>query len=119
MGSLLQLQTAFQKFVQDRDWEQFHNPKNLTMALSVEVAELMELFQWLTPDESQKAMDSPQLNPRIQEEVADVFLYLVRLADVLGIDLIQAAQHKMLRNAEKYPIELSRGTAKKYTDLHE
>lgn len=101
------------EFAAERDWEQFHTPKNLVMALSVEAAELMEHFQWL-PGEDSSALD-PQALAGVREELADVFLYLLRLADRLGIDLISAADDKLAINAEKYPADRVRGRADKYT----
>jgi dCTP diphosphatase len=117
-GRLDQLQMLRDKlrlFAEERDWDQFHSPKNLAMALSVEAAELMEHFQWISEADSQ----SPPTEKRemIQQELADVFLYLVRLADKLNIDLAAAAIEKIEVNASKYPIQKSRGSNKKYTEL--
>ncbi len=98
-----------------RDWEQFHSPKNLSMALSVEAAELMEHFQWLT--EAQSLALAPDALGRVKEEIADVLLYLVRLADRLGVDPLEAAREKLAANEAKYPVEKARGTARKYTEL--
>ena len=103
------------EFALERDWGQFHSPKNLAMALSVEVAELMEVFQWLTEEESKQL--PPEALAAVNEEMADVLLYLVSLSDKLGIDLISAANKKLSANAKKYPIEKARGTSKKYTKL--
>tara|TARA_B110000305_G_C19239645_1_gene539250 strand:- start:545 stop:901 length:357 start_codon:yes stop_codon:yes gene_type:complete len=103
------------KFSKDRDWEQFHSPKNLSMALSVEVSELLEHFQWISESESYRLGDSKKLE--VSFEMADTLLYLIRLADVLGIDLIEASLHKISLNQEKYPIALSKGSNKKYTDF--
>ena len=103
------------KFIRERDWEQFHSPKNLVMALSVEIAEIMEHFQWLTIEESRKL--SPAKMAEVKDEIGDVLVYLIRLCDELGIDPIKAANDKMLKNAEKYPIEKAKGSAKKYTEL--
>jgi len=103
------------EFADARDWDQFHSPKNLTMALSVEVAEIVEHFQWLSEEQSnnlpRKTLD------KVETELADTLLYLVRLADKLEIDLLSAAQRKIEINEEKYPVEKARGNAKKYTDL--
>jgi dCTP diphosphatase len=109
------LQQQLRDFARARDWEQFHSPKNLAMALTVEAGELQELFQWLT--EAQSAKPDAQLHARAAEEVADVFLYLCRLSDVLGIDLLQAAQAKLVLNAERYPVDKAKGLAHKYPDL--
>ncbi len=101
-------------FAKERDWEQFHSPKNLAMALTVEAAELLEQFQWLTEEQS-SALDSKQL-ARVEEEIADIFLYLLRLSDVLDLDLIDAAKKKMTTNAKKYPVEKVKGSSKKYDE---
>ena len=109
------LRDALRRFAAERDWERFHSPKNLAVALSVEAAELLEPFQWLTDEQS--AALSPETRARVSEEVADVLLYLIRLADRLDLDLVACANEKLRRNAEKYPIEKARGNAKKYTEL--
>lgn len=114
-SSLTALRDALRRFAKQRDWDQFHAPKNLAMALSVEAAELLEHFQWLTESQS-RSLGARQL-ARVREELADVLLYLVRLSDQLGVDLIQAASDKMKRNARKYPVRKARGTSRKYTDL--
>ncbi len=115
LTSLEELRAALQRFAEDRDWDQFHSPKNLAIALSVEAAELLEHFQW-TPE-----ADSPVLTPnqhnRVQEEIADVLLYLIRIADKLNIDLLAAASDKIQVNAAKYPVDKARGSSKKYTEL--
>lgn len=102
-------------FAGDRDWEQFHNPKNLSMALSVEAGELVELFQWLSLE--QAANPNAELKTRAGEEISDVILYSIRMADKLGIDLDSAIARKTKMNEEKYPIEKAKGLAKKYTEL--
>ena len=109
------LRDALRQFAAERDWDQFHTPKNLAMALSVEAAELLEHFQWLDSEASSLLSDSVQKEVRM--EVADVLLYLIRLADKLDIDVIAAAKDKLAINAEKYPADKARGTSKKYTDL--
>lgn len=109
INTLADLALTLRRFAAERDWEQFHSPKNLTMALSVEVAELMEHFQWLTQEQSAELL--PGKLPAVREEVADVLIYLVRLADRLDIDLLAAAEEKIARNAEKYPVAASRGHA--------
>jgi NTP pyrophosphatase (non-canonical NTP hydrolase) len=101
------------RFAGARDWQQFHTPKNLAMALSVEAAELLEHFQWLTAE--QCAHLDAGTRRAVGEEIADVLLYLTRLADVLGIDPLAAARRKMKINARKYPVRLSRGNARKRT----
>jgi NTP pyrophosphatase (non-canonical NTP hydrolase) len=114
-----ELQDLLAQFAQERDWEQFHTPKNLAMALAGEAGELLEIFQWLTPDESQKIMQAPQKAKAVEQEMADVYSYLLRLADVLGIDLAQALTDKVEKNRDRYPVHLSRGHARKYTELRD
>lgn len=109
INTLADLAYTLRSFAAERDWEQFHSPKNLAMALSVEVAELVEHFQWLTQEQSGSL--PPERVPAVREEVADVLIYLVRLADRLNIDLLAAAEEKIARNAEKYPVAASRGRA--------
>ena len=113
--SLDDLTTALRLFAAERDWEQFHSPKNLAIALSVEASELLEHFQWLTDAESAR-LDAVQL-ARVREEMADVLLYLIRLADRLDVDLLAAARDKIALNAEKYPADKARGSRRKYTEL--
>jgi NTP pyrophosphatase (non-canonical NTP hydrolase) len=114
MRDLEELKERVRAFVAERDWERFHSPKNLAMALSVEASELVELFQWLSEAES-TALDASQRR-RVAEELADVLWFLVRLSDRLDIDLLEAAERKLAANAEKYPADRVRGTAKKYND---
>jgi dCTP diphosphatase len=109
------LRDRLRRFATERDWEQFHSPKNLAIALNVEAAELLEHFQWLTDDAS-KNLSAPDL-ARVREELADVLLYLIRLADQLGVDLLAAADAKIDVNARKYPADKARGSNRKYTDL--
>jgi len=104
-------------FAAERDWEQFHSPKNLAMALSVEVAEIVEIFQWLTQDESRN-LDFKK-REKVKEEIGDVLIFLINLADKLGIDAVEAAKEKLKINRTKYPAELVRGKANKYTDYEE
>ena len=101
--NLSELQAELRHFAAERDWQPFHTPKNLSTALMVEAAELAEIFQWMTPEQSQKAMLEPETKARIGEEVADVLLYLLQVADHCQIDVMQAAQEKLMRNAQKYP----------------
>jgi dCTP diphosphatase len=108
------LQSDLRDFAAARDWDQFHSPKNIAMALAVEAAELMENFQWLTEEQSRRVAERAEDHRAVQEEIADVQIYLLRLADLLGIDLEQAVRDKMARNAEKYPVELAKGNAVKY-----
>lgn len=108
------LQRALAAFAEARDWNQFHNPKNLVMALSVECSELVEEFQWLTPEQAAKVMEDPEQAMRVREEMADITLYLLRLADLLGVNLEAACHDKMAGNAVRYPAETFRGSARKY-----
>jgi len=112
--TLLELKERLGEFARERDWEQFHSPKNLAMALTVEVAELLEHFQWLTEEESRQIGEDKVV--RIREEIGDVLIYLVRLSDKLGIDLLDAAFEKIEMNKKKYPAEKVRGKAKKYSE---
>jgi len=114
-NSLHSLRDAIRAFAQAREWQQFHTPKNLVMAMSVEAAELVEHFQWLTPEQSQQL--DPAAKEAVAQEIGDVLIYLTRLADVLDIDPLQAAFDKMEINAAKYPVEKSRGHNKKYDQL--
>lgn len=107
------LAEELRRFAAERDWDQFHSPKNLAMALSVEVAELVELFQWLTEEQSRSL--PPETVRRVAEEIADVQIYLVRLADQLGVEIEAAVSAKMRANALKYPADKVRGSAAKYT----
>ncbi|GAA3912789.1 hypothetical protein Aau02nite_66290 [Amorphoplanes auranticolor] len=103
-------------FADERDWQQFHTPKNLAMALTGEVGELVAEFQWLTADQSAAVMADPELGPRVRAEIGDVTIYLVRLADVLGIDLVAAALDKLADSARRYPVEQARGSAARARD---
>lgn len=111
--------TAFhqqlREFVAARDWEQFHNPKNLVMALVAEAGELVEPFQWLTPEQADQL--PPAQHEAVAMEIADVFIYLLELADRLDIDVLQAAERKLAHNAERYPVTKARGVATKYDKL--
>ncbi len=110
------IQKQLSDFADERDWDQFHNPKNLAMALSVEVSELIEIFQWLTPEQAEEIMDSSQ-SDHVKEEVADVMIYLLRLADKLDIDLESIVNDKIVQNGKKYPVNLSKGNADKSTSF--
>jgi NTP pyrophosphatase (non-canonical NTP hydrolase) len=113
-SDLTMLRDRLRAFAEERDWEQFHSPKNLSMALMVEVAELMEHFQWLTETESAELPVETQ--QAVGEELADCLLYLVRLSDRLGVDLKDAALNKLEKNAAKYPADRVRGSSRKYTE---
>ena len=117
MGSsnLNDLKKLLREFAEARDWDQFHSPKNLSMALSAEVAEIVEHFQWLTEEQS-KILPKDKL-AEVETELADTLIYLIRLADKLDIDLLKAAKNKIDINEQKYPVDKAKGNAKKYTEL--
>ncbi len=115
--SLQELRTRINDFVVERDWAQFHTPKNLAMAMIVEAAELVEQFQWDTPQESQRL--SSEKREAVSHELADTFVYLLRIAEVLNIDLIESANQKIDLNAKKYPADKARGSNAKYTAYSE
>jgi NTP pyrophosphatase (non-canonical NTP hydrolase) len=113
--ALQDLRDALRAFAAERDWDQFHSPRNLATALAVEAAELLEPFQWLTDEQSRSL--PPQARAAVEEELADVLLYLVRLADRLDVDLAAAARAKIAKNGTKYPVDKARGTSRKYDAL--
>jgi NTP pyrophosphatase (non-canonical NTP hydrolase) len=115
MTSLESLRDALRAFTAARHWDQFHSPKNLAMALCVEAAELLEVFQWMTEADSRDL--DPAARAAASDEVADVLLYLILLSDALGIDPVSAAERKIIANAQKYPVEKARGISTKYTRL--
>lgn len=114
MEEIQKLQEALKHFAIERDWEQFHTPKNIAIALSIEASELLELFQWSTPEES---FHPPR--KELKEELSDVFLYLLRLSSILEVDLVKASWEKIEKNREKYPVHLAKGNSKKYNQLTE
>jgi NTP pyrophosphatase (non-canonical NTP hydrolase) len=107
--TLADLRELVRRFVEERDWRQFHSPKNLSMSLAIEAAELMEHFQWIDLSESRAIKDQPQKLAQVREELADVLCYALALANELEIDLSAAVRDKMVKNAAKYPADLSRG----------
>ena len=111
------LSEALAAFAAERDWDQYHSPKNLAMALTGEVGELSEIFQWLTEEASKSVATNPDTATAVREELADVTLYLVRLASVLGVDLNEAVSQKLQKNATKYPVDKAHGSHKKYDKL--
>jgi len=115
MAELEQLRVALRAFTAARDWQAFHSPKNLAAALSVEAAELLEVFQWMNETDS-RSLDA-NAKAAASEEIADVLMYLVMIADELGIDPVAAAERKMIANERKYPVEKARGTSRKYDEL--
>jgi dCTP diphosphatase len=112
--SVNELRDTIRAFIEERDWEKFHSPKNLAMALGVEVAEIVEHFQWLTEEESKNL--PPEKRAELREEIGDVMIYLIELADKLGIDPVEAAKAKVAINGQKYPVDLVKGKASKYTE---
>lgn len=112
--SLQELRNKINDFVSARDWDQFHSPKNLAMAMIVEAAELVEHFQWNTLEESREL--TPEKREAVSYELADTFVYLLRIAEVLEIDLIEAANQKIALNGQKYPVDKVKGSNKKYTE---
>lgn len=115
MNEIKKLAEKLESFAQLRDWNQFHTPKNLSMALAVEAAELMQEFQWLT-DEQSCSLSAEKLQ-NVTDELADVFNYLIRLSSKLNIDLIEAANQKIIKNDLKYPVDKAKGNARKYTEF--
>ncbi len=115
IATLEQLAKVVREFGRERDWQLYHTPKNLAAALIVEAAELLEPFQWLTPEESLNL--PPQKREAVRQEMADVLIYLVSLANCLEVDLLQAAQDKLVINAAKYPVEKARGSCAKSHEL--
>ena len=112
---LVRLRDALRRFAEERDWDQFHSPKNLATALCVEAAELLEHFQWID-EASSRSLSTEQLE-KVREEMADVLLYLIRLADKLDVSLLDAAAKKILLNAQRYPVEKAGGSSRKYSEL--
>jgi dCTP diphosphatase len=108
------IQTILSNFAKERDWERFHSPKNLSMALVGEAAELLETFQWLTEQQSKDIVKSEKKMAQVREEIADVFISIIRLADVLNVDIEKSVIDKMAINAKKYPIETSKGNTEKH-----
>ena len=107
-------QDKLKTFAEDREWEQFHSPKNIACALSVEASELLEIFQWLSSEQSQK-LNEKQIGED-RDEISDVFLYLIKLADTLDINLSESLDQKMIKNEAKYPAEIVKGSSRKYTE---
>lgn len=111
--SLADLRDELRTVSDERDWGQFHTPKNLVMALAGEVGELLAEFQWLTPDESMRVLSDEEAGARVLAEIGDVMIYLTRLADVLGVDLAVTAREKLADSVRRYPVEETRGSARK------
>jgi dCTP diphosphatase len=115
--TLSDLKARVLAFVRERDWEQFHSPKNLSMALAAESGELMEHFLWATPEQSRAVATDPAKRGKIADELADVVIYALEFANITGLDVAAAIEAKMAANAQKYPVEKARGRSEKYTDL--
>lgn len=115
MNELDELYNKLSEFNKDRDWEQFHSPKNIAMALSVEAGEIVEIFQWMSQEESYDL--GQEKMQKLREEMGDVFLYLQLLASKYDIDLVKAAAEKLDKNSKKYPVDKARGSSKKYNEL--
>jgi NTP pyrophosphatase (non-canonical NTP hydrolase) len=113
--TISELQSGIRQFRDERNWLQFHNPKDMAAALAIEAAELQEIFLWKKPEEIDGIVQEKR--GKIEEEMADVAIYLLELADLLQIDLLEAAATKLRRNAEKYPVEKAKGSSAKYTEL--
>ena len=113
---LEKIKLKLRDFAEERDWEKFHDPKNLSMALSVEVAELVEIFQW-SKSGGLDEINDPEIRKQIEKEIADIFNYLIKLVDILGMDLEEASLKKIKENAKKYPALKVKGRAIKHTEL--
>ena len=113
---IIDLQNKIAKFRDDRDWKQFHTPKDLAISIAIEAAELMECFQWKSEEDVEKYLSS-EMSKEVHEEMADILIYLLNLSDVLNVDILDAAYKKLERNASKYVVDKARGNAKKYTEL--
>ena len=115
--TLADLKARVLAFVRERDWEQFHSPKNLSMALAAESGELMEHFLWATPEQSRAIATEPAKRAKIADELADVVIYAIEFANMTGLDISAAIEAKMAANSKKYPVEKARGRSEKYTEL--
>ena len=115
--TVAEIKTRVLDFAQERDWEQFHAPKNLSMALAAEAGELMEHFLWATSEDSRKVMNDPKKREEIEEELSDVIIYALEFANMTGVDVAAAIERKMAANAVKYPVEKAKGRSVKYDEL--
>ena len=115
--TVLELRETVLAFVRERDWEQFHSPKNLSMALAAETGELMEHFLWATPEQSRTIAGDAAKRAKIAEELADIVIYALEFANATGLDVAASIEAKMAANARKYPVEKARGRSDKYTEL--
>lgn len=115
--NLEKINSEIEKMVHERDWDQFHSVKNLSMALNVEASELLEIFQWMSEAHSNQAGADPKISGKVADELADIFIYLLRIAAKTNINLEEATLNKLKKNLAKYPVELSRGNSKKYNEF--
>lgn len=111
------LDQEIETFISERDWDKFHSVKNLSMALSVECSELLEIFQWMSEEDSNEIQKNPKIQTQVEDELADIFYFLTRLVNKTGIDLEAAVERKLQKNREKYPVDKARGNSKKYNEL--
>ena len=114
---LAKIQSKLELFASERDWDQFHSVRNLVLAMVGEVGELAEVFQWVSDDQAEAFLAKPENHARLQEELADVLMYALRLASVSGVDVMGALEAKLASNAEKYPVDKSKGNSIKYTEM--
>jgi len=113
-AKIIDLRRAVKSFVEVREWDQFHSPKNLSMAIAVEAAELLDIFKWCSPEQSEGLAKSPKMRAAIADELADVFIYELAFVNSIGLDLTQAVLRKLEKNNDKYPIRASKGKYKSY-----
>lgn len=114
--NITEIQATLKEFATQRDWNKFHDPKNLSMSLAAEAGELLEIFQWLTSEEASQAKNNSELRQKTAHELADILLNAIRLADLMDINLDTAIKEKIVLNGKKYPVELVKGKAKKYSE---
>ena len=112
-----ELRERVSKFVQDRDWDKYHNPKDIAVSITIEASELLEIFQWVKDDDLDKTIEEPGKITRLEEELGDVMIYCISLANTLNMDIAQAVMKKIEKNESKYPVERVKGDYRKYTDL--
>ena len=117
MIDMEKLNSEIEKIVNEREWDQFHSIKNLTMALNVEACELLEIFQWMSEKDSNLVGENPKLREKLEDEVADIFVYLLRIISKTNIDLEQVVLNKLKKNVKKYPVEFAKGNSKKYDEF--
>lgn len=111
-----EIKNILQDFAAKREWEKFHNPKNLSMALACEAGELLEIFQWMSEVDTNRACNESSIQEKVSHELADILLYLIRIASLMNINISEALHHKLRINQEKYPVELVKGSSKKYNE---